>query len=150
MFAYVSTTWSIRKDTSGTLTTHQHEKRDWSFPLACLLPWNVNILKRSAPPFHISFSHTFDPTLSFVFCIWRDILINVPYWPSISSPSTSVMQLIRLIDGAVNVERRLQPRRYDNTLDYKQWLTLRRQLKVLVNYRASCLFALLSMFESPL
>lgn len=60
------------------------------------------------------------------------------------------MQLIRLIDGAVNVERRLQPRRYDNTLDYKQWLTLRRQLKVLVNYRASCLFALLSMFESPL
>lgn len=46
------------------------------------------------------------------------------------------MQLIRLIDGAVNVERRLQPRRYDNTLDYKQWLTLRRQLKVLVNYRA--------------
>lgn len=58
MFAYVSTTWSIRKDTSGTLTTHQHEKRDWSFPLACLLPWNVNILKRSAPPIsHFFFSH---------------------------------------------------------------------------------------------
>lgn len=59
--------------------------------------------------------------------------------PSISSPGTSVAQLIRLIDGPVNVEHRLQPRGHDNTSDYKQWPALRRQLKVLVNYRTSFL-----------